>query len=280
MFTEIKHTFRKNRGSIIGWGLGLFIYAFFLANFYSEAISMADEFQAMLESYPEEMLAFFPNITDAISPVGYIDTYFFSIMAVLAGVFAAIFCTNLFIGEEEKGILDLIMAHPIHRNQLFLGRMIGFLVSAMIIFGCAWLGWLIPSQGSGVDLSAIEFLRPFVSVFAVGILFGAFAALLSMLLPSVRLASAVSLGLVIINYLVGGLANLNADLMQVYKFTPFYYYQGGQAALGINWAWIAGLLGAFLLITLVAWWQFSIRNIRVGGEAGWQIPFLKPHKSA
>ena len=279
MFTEIKNTLRKNRGSIIGWGIGLFAYAFFLADFYSEAIAMADEFEAMLASYPEEMLAFFPNIMDAVSPVGYIDTYFFSIMGVLAGVFAISICTNLFIGEEEKGILDLILAHPIHRNQLFLGRLIGFLLAAVVVLAFSWIGWIIPAQGAGIDLTAVEFLRPFVSVFAVGVLFGALATLLSMLLPSVRLASATSIGLVVINYLIGGMANLNPDRMQVYKFTPFYYYQGGQAASGINWTWIAGLSTAFVVIGLIAWWQFSIRNIRVGGEAGWQIPFLKARKS-
>ena len=78
--------------------------------------------------------------------------------------------------------------------------------------------------------------------------------------------------LLVANFLVVGLANLNEELEAIVKLTPLEYYQGGDAVHGLNWEWIAGLLAATVLLVLVAWWRFLQRDIRVGGEGGWQLP--------
>ena len=61
MFTEFKHTLRRMRGAIIGWGIGLFAYGLMMVSFYS-SLEMMEGFLENLENYPPEMLAFFPNI--------------------------------------------------------------------------------------------------------------------------------------------------------------------------------------------------------------------------
>ena len=41
---------------------------------------------------------------------GYMDTYYFSYMTIILGIFAISACANLLVSDEEKGILDLLMA--------------------------------------------------------------------------------------------------------------------------------------------------------------------------
>jgi hypothetical protein len=97
------------------------------------------------------------------------------------------------------------------------------------------------------------------------------------LLPSSRLASALSGALLVANYLLVGLANINANLERVARFTPLKYYQGGYALLGLEWSWLAGLLAGSALMALAAWALFVRRDIRVGGEHEWRLTDLLRH---
>jgi ABC-2 type transport system permease protein len=125
-----------------------------------------------------------------------------------------------------------------------------------------------------MDLTWIEFLRPFLPLFAELLLFGTLALLLSMILPSVRFASMITGGLLIGNFLLNGLATMNESLQSVVEYSPLYYYQGGDAIGGLNWGWLAGLLAVSAVLALVAWQRFQRRDIRVGGEGGWRLPSL------
>jgi ABC-type transport system involved in multi-copper enzyme maturation permease subunit len=112
------------------------------------------------------------------------------------------------------------------------------------------------------------------------ILFGTLALLLSLLLPSARAASMVSGGLLVGNFLLVGLANINEDLETAIQFTPLHYYQGGDAVTELNWGWLAGLLGVSVALALLAWWRFQRRDIRVGGESGWRLFALRRRRNA
>lgn len=274
MFTEIKHTLRRLRGQMIGWGIGLFLYGLMMTSFYSSMVEIGDEYMELLENYPNELLAFFPSINEFTSPKGYMDTYFFSWMPIIIGIFVIGACASLLVGDEEKGILDLLMAHPISRTKFFWGRLIGFLIATVGILLVSWLGWIIPAKRSGLALTMVEFLVPFIPLFAVLALFGTLALLFSMLLPSVRMAGMLSGILLVANFLLIGLSTINPDLEPLYKLTPFYFNQGGGAIDGLNWEWMTGLFGAALVFALIAWRRFQHREIRVGGEGSWGLPSL------
>jgi ABC-2 type transport system permease protein len=273
MFTEIKHTLRRMRGTILGWGIGLFLYSLLMQYFFT-SLEMMEGIQDMLDTYPPEMKAFFPNMTDMASPAGYIDTYFFSMMTLIIGIFAIGACAGLLVGHEEKGILDLLIAYPISRSGMFWGRFIGFMLATAAILIIAWLGWVIPLAGPGLGVSGFALLLSFFPLFAFLVLFGALTLLLSLLLPAARLAGGLSGGLLVANYLLVGLSGLNPDLKPLYKLTPMYFFQGGKAIEGLDLGALLGLLGGALLFALLAWWRFERREIRVGGEGGWSLPKL------
>lgn len=274
MFAEFKHTLRRMRGQIIGWGVGLFLYGLMMISFYSSVKEMGDQFMDLMDSYPPEMLAFFPSVYEFTSPIGYMDTYFFSYMTFIIGIFVTSAGGRLLVGDEESGVLDLVMAYPVSRTRLFWGRLLGLLTATALVLLISLLGWLIRLDGSGLDLTAFELLLPFIPLFAVLALFGTLALLLSMFLPAARLAGGLSGALLVANFLLIGLSSLNEDLKPIFEKTPLYFYQGGGAIEGLNWEWLGGLLGVTLLLILLAWWRFEHRDIRVGGEGGWNIPLI------
>jgi ABC-2 type transport system permease protein len=196
-------------------------------------------------------------------------------MTVIIGIFAVSAAAGLLAGDEERGTLDLILAHPVSRSALFWGRVLAYVVAMILILGVGWLSWVIPSAGSGMDLTWIEFLRPFGPLLAQLLLFGTLALLLSMIMPSSRSAGMLAGGLLVANYLMVGLANINEDLKAIVVWTPLHFYQGGYAADGLKWGWLGGLLAVAAALALLGWWRFRQRDIRVGGEGGWRVPSLR-----
>ena len=279
MWAEFKHTLRRMRGQIIGWGLGLALYGLMMALLY-DSVSQMDNLQQLLESYPKEIMGFFGDLMAITTPQGYLDIYYFGYLTVIIGIFAVSAAAGLLAGDEERGTLDLILAHPISRSGLFWGRTAGYVVATVIILGAGWLSWVIPSGSTGMDLSPVEFLRPFGPLLAQLLLFGGLALLLSMLMPSSRAAGMVAGGLLVANYLVAGLAHANADLQAIVDWTPLHFYQGGYAVEGLKWGWLAGVLAVAAALALLAWWRFQQRDIRVGGEGGWRLPSLRRRSGA
>lgn len=271
MWAEFKHALGQRRGQVIGWAIGLALYGVLMVSFF-DSIAGMEGFEEFVAGYPEEIMAFFGDMMRIATPEGYLDIYYFSYMTVIVGIFAVSAGAGLLVSDEERGILDLVLAHPVSRSGLFFGRVLAFAAALALILTVGWLSWVLPAQRTGMDLSWIEFLRPFLPLAGELLLFGTLALALSLLLPSGRMASMLTGGLLVANYLVIGLANINDKLKPIIKFTPLYYYQGGAAIEAIDWAWLGGLLIGAGLLVLLAWWRFLRRDVRVGGEGGWRLP--------
>lgn len=270
MFAEYKQTLRRLRGRIIGWSIGLSLYGIMMALFY-DSIGQIEGMEEVLANYPEEFMAFFGNIDLITTPEGYLDTYYFSYMTMIIGIFIVGAAGGLLVGDEERGTLDLVLSHPISRSALYWARSLALLTATIIILLVSWLSWYLPSLNSSLGLTAGELLLPFIPLLAVLLLFGGLTLILSMILPSSRLAAALSAALVVGNFLLIGLANLNSDLQNVTEFTPLHYYQGGLAINGLEWGWLGGLLAFAVLFAGLGWWLFRARDIRVGGERSWKL---------
>lgn len=87
-------------------------------------------------------------------------------------------------------------------------------------------------------------------------------------------------GLLVANYVVIGLSNINQDLEKIVEYTPLHFYQGGDAILGIEWENLMIGFGVGLLFALLAWWRFVRRDLRVTGEGGWRLRELLPSRQA
>jgi ABC-2 type transport system permease protein len=270
MLAEYKHALRRWRGQIIGWSVGLGLYSLLMVSFFDTIVAMP-EYEELLANFPPEMMAFFSNIYAITTPAGYLDTYFFSYANIIVGIFVIGAAVGMLVGEEERGVLDLTLAHPISRAKLFAARTLALVTATTIILLVNWLSWAVPGRQTQMNLTWLEFLWPFIPLLAQLLLFGALALLLSFVLPSARMASMLTGGLMVGNFLLMGMSRLNEDLEPIAKLTPFYYYQGGLAVNGIEWDRLVGITGVALLFTAVAWFLFRERDIRVGGEGSWKF---------
>ncbi|MGQ0600071.1 MAG: ABC transporter permease [Anaerolineales bacterium] len=276
MLTILAHAFSRSRGTLLGWGIGLGLLGAYLMPFYDTLVEQKDSLEQLLSSYPPEMLAFFgdtSNMTAMFTPEGYLGFEFFSYLPIILGLYAVLAGSGLLAGDEENGALDLLLAHPVSRSGMFVGRWLAFVLTVAGILSLAWTGLVIGRNWSTIELSNVALARPFLSLGAELLVFGALALLLSLLLPSRRLAATTAGLSLVASFFVTSLARINDDLDLLAKFSPLNYYQSGEAITQLNLEWLGGLLAVALALSLLAWWRFERRDIRVGGEGGWQLPF-------
>ncbi|MGD9101292.1 MAG: ABC transporter permease subunit [Anaerolineae bacterium] len=275
MGTIFRYRLRRFRGQIVGWGIGLALLALLLVQFYDTVVEQEEQLSQMLDSYPQEFMAFFGGVEDFASPSGYLNVEFFSYMPIILGIFAVLMGSGLLASDEEAGRLDLLLAYPVNRAPFFVGRVLAFVVAMLGILFIVWLSLAVPSRWTLLkEVSVVEMALPCLSVFGTMMFFGMLALLFSMVLPSRRAAAMLS-GLVLVaSFFLPGLALINDAIAPLARWSPLQYYQGGEAIDGLNVTWLAGLLGLAVLWAASAWWRFERRDIRVGGEGGWQRPAL------
>jgi ABC-2 type transport system permease protein len=283
MIPIFANTLSRFRGQILGWGISLGLLAWLMTLFYDTIAEQKENYIKLMADYPKEMLAFFStgSVMEMFTPSGYLNLEFFSYMTIIIGIFVVLAGGGLLAGDEENGTLDLILAHPVSRSILFAGRSLAFLAATLAILAITWLGFVIAVPSTVMDVTAGELALPLVSLFGILAIFGTLALLLSMLLPSQRMAAMTS-GIFLVGcYFINAMSKINGDLEPVAKLLPFRYYQGGLAIDGMNWGQWAVMIGVSALFVIAAWWRFERRDIRVGGEGGWGLPkFLSGRRKA
>lgn len=277
MSAPFRYTLRRMRGQILGWGLAIAALAAMIIPFYDVFAQEQEQFMEMLKSYPPEFLAFFGDATDVsamATPRGFLQYYFFSMLPIILGIFALLAGSRLIAQDEERGRLDLILAHPVSRSSFFVGRLAALLMASVATVGLGWLGAVIMlGTSASMDVSAGEMLRAFLPSLGQIMIYATLALLLSLLLPAQRYASMISGLLLAASYVLASLGQLNPNLETIAKLMPYAYYQGASAMDGLDWAAFLGLLGVSVLFSLLAWWLFIRRDIRVTGEGSWKLPF-------
>jgi ABC-2 type transport system permease protein len=144
------------------------------------------------------------------------------------------------------------------------------LATVAILF-LAWLGLVLPLAQTTLDATPGQIAQAMLSLLAALMFFGGLALMLSMVLPSQRLAAMTSGLLLVVSYIFTSLARINDDLSGLERLLPLHFYQGGYAVVEMNWNWIAGLVGVAAIFAVIGWWRFERRDIRVAGEGNWGL---------
>jgi ABC-2 type transport system permease protein len=226
----------------------------------------------LIKTYPKELMAFFGDMTKLTSAGGYLDTSLLSYGVVILALFSILTGSGLIAADEEAGRLDLVQAAPISRTALFFGRFLGLAGATAAILALTWAGCALGLLSANLGVTVWALLLPFVSAFAVLMLFAALALGLSMLLPSRSMAATLASVLLVASYFLTSLSRVITALQAAARFSPLNYFQSGDAVNGLNWAWLIGLLVVAALFTLLAWWGYERRDLRVSGEGSWRMP--------
>ncbi|HUS84931.1 MAG TPA: ABC transporter permease subunit [Anaerolineales bacterium] len=266
MFTVLRYTLRRSRGAIIGWGIGLAVLSILMGSLFDMMATSGDLIVAYMESMPE--LAEMFNFGSMSTPIGWLDVEYFSFVPLIIGLFVAGVGASLLARDEERGTLDLILAHPVSRTILFWGRFLATTLVIIILLLICWASLLLSMIWSeNFTIPAFELLLPFVSLFGILMLFMTLALLFSMLLPARSMASMLTAMLVVASFFITFLSGAVDQLERAADFSPLTYLETTTAIEdGLNLTWFGVFLAIDLVIALISWQLFQRRDVRVGGE--------------
>jgi ABC-2 type transport system permease protein len=167
-------------------------------------------------------------------------------------------------GEEEGGILGLVLAHPIARSRLILEKAAAMLVGVLVVAFGTFAGLLagVAVGGGGIGLGHIAALCVHL------LFFGAFMGALALAIAAVTGHRPVATGLAaaigVLGFLVNGFAPFVGGLDWLKYLSPFYYYAGHDPLGGGVDPGDIAILGLSSLV-LVAVAAFGFRRRDLGG---------------
>jgi ABC-2 type transport system permease protein len=129
-------------------------------------------------------------------------------------------------GEEEAGILALVLAYPIRRARLILGKAVAIAGVVLVIAIATWAGLIIgvALAGGGITLGDMTALCVQLAFFGLAV--GALAIALAAATGRRALATGVAAGVAILSWLVNSFAPLVSGLSWLKYLSLFYYYAG------------------------------------------------------
>lgn len=252
------------RRSLIGWSIAIAGYSAMIGSFWPTMGDMAPEFQKLLESYPPAVKAMF-NIEEMLTPAGFIEAELFSaVMPIFFLVYAVGRGADLIAGEEERGSLDLLLAHPISRRSALLQKA-GALGAGVAVLGLVLFASLALTNaivGLGIPYGNLLAAACMLAVFAYG--FGVVALAAGAFLGRKGVAIATAAALAAVAYLVQVLSKL-VDWLDLARWvSPFaHLLEAHPLRDGFAWDHMLVLLLVPALFLGLAVWAFERRDVGV-----------------
>lgn len=253
-------TLRDQRRALLWWAAGiLFVVIVYVGGYrqYADA--------GMLETTYPEFLDAIMGSDDFTTPAGYLNMVFFTLLGPLLMLLASMFAgARAIAGEEEDGMLDIVLAHPVSRAHLVVERF------AALAAGSAWLGlvaWLVvylAASFAEMDLGFVSIGAASVALAMLGLTLGAVALAIGALTGRRGLALGVTAALALALYLANNLAGTIESLEPIQRVSPYHFYLGGDPLRnGFDLAGLGVLALMSLALLLLAIWGLNRRDVMV-----------------
>lgn len=265
MLSFIRYELSSRRGAIIGWGLGLSAFVLMYSMVYPTLTP-----EMIAADYGESPLYQAIAQFDMATFEGYFASTVLNFMALLIAIYAVVNGTGTLAGEEESGVLELMVTLPLHRWQIVLSKAIAMAIAAFLILGIATLAGMaaftaIESQIE-TSITALDLVPAVMNAWPITMVFMMLSLFLSALVPQRRTAVALSVLVLVGSFFGSNLLPMVEGLAPLAGVLPFHYYERSIAVFteGIQLGDVLALAGAALVLLLLAVLAFERRNLTVG----------------
>jgi ABC-2 type transport system permease protein len=255
--------FRYHRRSLLWWILGIAGLIGLTLAFYPSVKNSAglDQYSKDL---PDALRALFVGgELDLTSPVGYLNSQVYLMLApLLLAIFTIGTGASAVAGDEEDGLLDLLLSQPVSRTSFALWRFAWLLLSTLLLLLVLTATVVAGALITGLDLGEAHVPAATVSTGLFALLVGTAALAVGACLPGKARAIAAAAGLATLSWIVDGLARAVEWLDGVAAFSPYRIaYGSGPLANGAAWGdWLL-LTAAICVLAAVAVFGLRRRDI-------------------
>lgn len=257
-------TLTDHRRSFVAWVIGIGLYVTLIVMVWPSIRDSAQLTKAFAD-YPDTLKELFGGEAsfDFATSAGYLNAELFSLMYPLfLVVFAIAFASSTLAGEEERGVLDLVLAYPVRRTRLVTEKataMFGVVVALALVTGVVMY---VVGLAVDLDADAGNLLAAVVGSALVALVIGGVTLFVGAW-HGTR-AAAIGAGAAVFGagYLLQVLSAL-VDAFDSVRWLSPMYLANGTTPVRTGWAWaeFAVLLVAALALVAAARWVFARRDL-------------------
>ncbi len=233
---------RAMRRATFWWSVGLgsliaVTVAFWPAFQGSSGISQA------IDQLPAGVVSAF-GLQDFATPAGFLrgNLYELFLPLLLTGAAVALVSSKT-AGEEASGRLELLLAQPVDRRAVFLGRAIAALVALLVITIIVAAAQIAMDAAVGLQIDLGHLLATVALCGLLAALHGSLALAVAGLRARPSLVLGVGIGVALAGYVVAALFPLSSVLAPWRHISPWDWALGGDPLAGATEAWRYVALG-------------------------------------
>jgi len=264
MWAIVRSELRQRRWSILWWSLGIGAFVALDVLLYITVKGDAAQLNAALSHLPTAVRSLFSDGADLLSPTGFLSARIYYLLLPLLLTILSIGLGTSLIGKEEKqGTIELLLARPISRTRLLLGKVIAGLLILTCVSVVAALTAVATVHPAGLDVSRRDVALTTLASTLLSILFGAIAFLLCALgRPWRGAATGIAALIAFASYLIASLESLVDGLKWPAKLSPYHYYQpndmlSGASGKKVMLTYAVGIIA----LGVAAWIGFRRRDL-------------------
>ena len=253
---------RDRRRAIIGNSLGLVALIVWLGALFP-ILRDSEAFTDLIERFPPEMLSVFGMDPATFrTAAGFLSTELYSLFApLLILIFVISAVTAEVMAEERDGLMDMLLSAPVSRSRVFLEKAGGVALATLVLVGVLTAALLVVNPVFGMGLPVVGVLAAGLSLWLLGILFGAVTLLAGTITGRTAVAGGVAGFLAFLAWFINGFDDLYSWLEAPSAVSPFTWYQDPNPlieGLGAGHLWL--VIATAVLVT-AATLLFRTRDI-------------------
>ncbi len=226
-----KMEFKKGLKPLAIWSIiCILLVILFMSMFPSMKDSgMQELVNTKMGAMPPALLEAF-NLKDVpdFSQLNQYFSYVFQYIVISGYIYASLLGAKSLIKEESEGTIEFLYAHPISRTKIVTMKILSsaslFYLFIMIIgIASTLMSLAVKPADLAITSLLIDFKLMFLGFFLVGLVFMSIGFLISVVIPHLRLAMPLSIGLFFISYLLGIFSGMIEKLSFLKYISPFHY---------------------------------------------------------
>ena len=218
-----------------------------------------------LDRLPDAFRALFAATgADLSTPEGYIQIELMSFLGpILVILYAVGQGSRAVAGEEERRTMDLLLATPVSRVRVLLEKTAAVVVGTLGIAAATGAALVLEGRLFDMVIPTDKVAAAMLHLALLGLVFGALALAIGAATGSTGLSRGVPAVVAVVAYMVHGLGPMVEWLKPAQSLSPFHQYIAHDPLrTGVSWPAVAVAVATVVMLTVVAVWGFSRRDIR------------------
>jgi len=254
-------TLRDSRIGILGWGIGFGLLMFVVLVAVPSLVNTPEARAALVSLGPT--FAWIAEPIKIDTPGGY-ATWKYGPLILLIALWPILVCSRTLRGEEEGGLLDVLLSLPRGRGRVALEKLAA-IWTALLLMGLL-IGVLAFAGSAKVNagISLGDTLLFGLNLVLISGVFGGIALLISQFTQERRTASGATGGLLVLFIVLDMVHRVFPDASWVSYLSPVYYFNLSKPLIpsyGTNPGGMLVLLALGILLSGVALWLFVRRDV-------------------